>query len=120
MTSEPLLPPQWKRLLAWARAGKVTRFHRSDPVPSDPKRQSDPKRLCNPKREEPNDALFMDIVPARVADRVILRIFRFPVQTVATRVRSRIPTGLLLPIERRGPLYLHRRAEKDGSAAFEP
>jgi len=66
MTSEPLLTPQWKRLIAWARTGKVTRFHRSDPMPSDP------KRLSNPKHPEPNDSLFMDIVPARVTGDMLI------------------------------------------------
>jgi transcriptional regulator with GAF, ATPase, and Fis domain len=60
MTSAPLPSPHWKRLIAWARVGKVTRFHRS--VAS----------LSNPKLTEPNDSLFMDIVPVGITGDMLI------------------------------------------------
>ncbi len=55
MTLPPLPTPQWKRLMAWARVGKISRFHRSDPKQS------------SLKRPEPNDALFVDIIPTSIS-----------------------------------------------------
>ncbi len=54
MTSAPLPAVHWKRMIAWARAGKVSRFHRSD------------SKLSYSERPEPNDALFTSIVPAGI------------------------------------------------------
>lgn len=60
MTSAPLPPAQWKRMVAWARSGQVTRFHRSEPG------------LASPPRAEANDALFMEVVPAGVAGDMLI------------------------------------------------
>ncbi|MDX1929733.1 MAG: sigma-54 dependent transcriptional regulator [Pirellulaceae bacterium] len=60
MTSAPLPPAQWKRMVAWARAGQVTRFHRSEPG------------QASPQRAETNDALFMEVVPAGVTGDMLI------------------------------------------------
>lgn len=60
MTSAPLPAAHWKRMIAWARAGKVSRFHRSD------------SKLSYSERPEPNDALFMAIVPAGISGDMLI------------------------------------------------
>lgn len=54
MNSEPLSPSQRKRLVAWARAGRVSRYHRTEETP-------------NSARRELNDSLFIDIVPPSIS-----------------------------------------------------
>lgn len=60
MTSAPLPAAHWKRMIAWARAGKVSRFHRSD------------SKLSYSERPEPNDALFTAIVPAGISGDMLI------------------------------------------------
>ena len=60
MTSAPLPAAHWKRMIAWARAGKVSRFHRSE------------SKLSYSERPEPNDALFMAIVPAGISGDMLI------------------------------------------------
>ncbi len=55
MTSASLPPAQWKRMVAWARTGHVTRFHRSN------------ASQASPNRSETNDAIFIDIVPSGIS-----------------------------------------------------
>ncbi len=59
-TSAPLPAAHWKRMIAWARAGKVSRFHRSD------------SKLSYSERPEPNDALFTAIVPAGISGDMLI------------------------------------------------
>ena len=59
MTSAPLPPAQWRRLVAWARTGQVARFHRA----------ADEASL---QRPEANDSLFTDIVPAVVSGDMLI------------------------------------------------
>lgn len=54
MNSEPLSPSQRKRLVAWARAGRVSRYHRTE-------------ETSNSARRELNDSLFIDIVPPSIS-----------------------------------------------------
>ncbi len=60
MTSAPLAPNQWKRLIAWARAGMVARFHRGGLAEA------------SRGRSEANDGLFMETIPASVTGDMLI------------------------------------------------
>ncbi len=80
IASTPLQTPQWKRMVAWAREGLVTRFHRSD------------EALSSLKRPETNDAVFTKIIPTDLVGDMLIG----PLESTDG------PAGLIILVARNG------------------